>query len=212
VTLAAAIPKLRDLRASELSVALYQIFPPAINQIIGVALPIIEVTLALLFVSGLLTRYASVVFGLMLVAFIAGIASAWARGLSIDCGCFSPGGALAPGEEAQYGLEILRDIGFMAMVAFLMIWPRSVASVDNLLGLNPRSRADIAAELVPPEDALDEVLEDQEEADAALEVSGTGQAAQDGQDGQDREEETAEPNELHEVENASPAGPPEEKD
>jgi uncharacterized membrane protein YphA (DoxX/SURF4 family) len=140
VTLAAALPKLRDLRASQQSVALYQIFPPAINNLIGLGLPIVELALALLFVSGLLTRSAAIVFGLMLVAFMAGIASAWARGLNIDCGCFSPGGELGPGEHAAYGLEILRDTGFLAMSAFLAIWPRSPASLDRLLGLEPQAR------------------------------------------------------------------------
>jgi uncharacterized membrane protein YphA (DoxX/SURF4 family) len=146
VTLLAAIPKLRDLRGSGLSVGLYRIFPTQINQFIGVALPIIELTLAVLFLTGLLSRYASVVFGLMLVAFIAGIISAWARGLNINCGCFAIGTELAAGEQAKYGVEILRDAGFLAMTAFLAIWPRSVASLDNLFGLNPGGG--LAAELI----------------------------------------------------------------
>jgi uncharacterized membrane protein YphA (DoxX/SURF4 family) len=156
--LRAGLPKLLDLRASAQAVANYQLFPYAINQFIGVALPIVELALAVLFLTGLLTRYASVVFGLMLVAFIAGIAQAWARGLEMtDCGCLPPINAqLDPNAQAEYGKEILRDLGFMAMVVFLTIWPRSVASLDNVLGLNPRTRAERTALRVTDEYDFDE--------------------------------------------------------
>jgi uncharacterized membrane protein YphA (DoxX/SURF4 family) len=186
ITAAAAIPKLTDLRASRISVAAYELFPPAINKLIGVGLPIVELTLALLFLAGLLTRYASAIFGLMLIAFMAGIASAWARGLNINCGCFSSGGELAPGEQAQYGLEILRDCGFLVMVVFLVIWPRSVASLDTLLGLNPRARttsdanptADTTAAGLTPgteNQAVPKPTRNQAEAAATEVVDGIGQ-------------------------------------
>ncbi|MDR2379208.1 MAG: DoxX family membrane protein [Bifidobacteriaceae bacterium] len=167
VALAAAWPKLANLRGSVQSVALYQLFPPEVNQIIGVALPIVELTLGLAFLTGLLTRYAAIAFGAMLVVFIAGIISAWARGLSIDCGCFAIGAELEPGVKAQYGLEILRDVGFLAMTAFLAIWPRSKASLDTLIGLNPLSRAARRQELA---------------ALAALEHRGEDHGEHDGED------------------------------
>ena len=50
---------------------------------------------ALLLVLGLLTRPAAVVGGLLMLAFLVGIISAWARGLTIDCGCFGGGGTIA---------------------------------------------------------------------------------------------------------------------
>jgi hypothetical protein len=52
-----------------------------------------------------------------MVAFIIAISQAWARGLSIDCGCFGDGGAVDP-SETKYLETILRDIGF----AFLGFW------------------------------------------------------------------------------------------
>jgi uncharacterized membrane protein YphA (DoxX/SURF4 family) len=129
-----------DLTGSQNAVAAYQLFPVALSDLIGTVLPIVELVLALLFLSGLLTRPAAFLFGLMLIAFIAGIASAWARGLNIACGCFGVGGELTGGEQAQYGLEILRDIGFIALTAFLVIWPRSVLSLDRVFGLDPLPR------------------------------------------------------------------------
>jgi uncharacterized membrane protein YphA (DoxX/SURF4 family) len=196
----AAIPKLSDLRGSTQMVALYQIFPPAINQLIGVGLPIIELTLGILFLTGLLSRYASIVFGLMLVAFIAGIISAWARGLSIDCGCFSVDGALKPGEQTKYGQDILRDIGFMAMTAFLAIWPRSMASADTLLGLNPRTRAERAAALseFDPDQAHEDGLDDPYEEDFGQEDFDEDHHNEDGHEEGDYDEDDHGEGALHE--------------
>jgi uncharacterized membrane protein YphA (DoxX/SURF4 family) len=145
----AAVPKLADLRTSQQAVSNYRLFPAAINQLIGVGLPIIELALALLILAGLLTRYAAVVFGLMLVVFIAGIISAWARGLNIDCGCF-PGikADLSADVGARYVGDIARDVGFVAMTVFLAVWPRSALSLDKRFGLDPQRRA----ELVQAED------------------------------------------------------------
>jgi uncharacterized membrane protein YphA (DoxX/SURF4 family) len=157
----AAIPKLTDFNASWQSVAAYRLFPPTINQIIGVALPIVELVLAILLLVGLLSRYSAVLFGVMLIVFIAGIVSAWARGLNIACGCFGPGGDLTAGEQAKFGQEIARDLGFMVMTAFGAIWPKSKGSLDTLLGLDPppRTRAqameDLAEDLVDQPDGGD---------------------------------------------------------
>jgi uncharacterized membrane protein YphA (DoxX/SURF4 family) len=140
VALAAALPKFANLRGSRKSVAAYQLFPPELDRLIAVGLPVLELVVAVLLVTGLMTRYAAALFGAMLVAFIAGIASAWARGLKIACGCFDEGGELAAGQQAQYGLEILRDVGLVALAVFLVIWPRSPFSLDRLFSLEPVPR------------------------------------------------------------------------
>ena len=137
VALAAALPKLGDLRAFQRSVAAYEIFPMGINNLIGVAVPIVELVIAVVLVAGLLTRYAAAVFGLMMLVFIVGIAQAWARGLNIACGCFEIGGTLGPDEKAQYGIEIARDVGLALLAAVLMIWPASPASLDQRLRVDP---------------------------------------------------------------------------
>jgi hypothetical protein len=62
--------------------------------------------------------------------FIAGVTQAWARGLSIDCGCFGGGGAVDPGETA-YVAELLRDAGFLALAVWLVVRPRTYRSVDR---------------------------------------------------------------------------------
>jgi hypothetical protein len=62
-----------------------------------------------------------------------GIASAWARGLSIDCGCFGGGGQLGPGRHPNYAPEILRDVGLLLVAAFLVSWPRTRLAIDEWL-------------------------------------------------------------------------------
>ncbi|RNL86505.1 MauE/DoxX family redox-associated membrane protein [Halostreptopolyspora alba] len=116
------------------SVEAYQLFPPAVAEFIGYTLPLFEFALALLLVVGLATRYVAAVSGLLMIVFIAGIISAWARGLTIDCGCFGTGGEVTP-EETRYGLDIARDVGFLALAGIVMVWPRSPFALDRLFGL-----------------------------------------------------------------------------
>ena len=66
-----------------------------------------------------------------MVVFIAGISSAWARGLSIDCGCFSKGGALPVGADPDYTWDILRDVAFLSLAVFLILLPISRFSIDG---------------------------------------------------------------------------------
>jgi hypothetical protein len=66
------------------------------------------------------------------VAFIIGIASAWARGLNIDCGCFGEGGTIDP-SQTRYLEEILRDVGLVLCAAWLVIRPRTAYSLERTL-------------------------------------------------------------------------------
>ncbi|GLU45922.1 MauE/DoxX family redox-associated membrane protein [Nocardiopsis ansamitocini] len=120
------------------SVAAYELFSDGMNQFIGYTLPLFEIALALLLIIGLATRYVAALSALLMAVFIAGIISAWARGLTIDCGCFSSGGQVAAGETA-YGVDIVRDIGFMLLAGIVMVWPRSPFALDGFLGLYPDS-------------------------------------------------------------------------
>ena len=54
----------------------------------------------------------------LLVAFIVGIGSAWARGLQIDCGCFG-GGGFDENAADDYPWDIARDVGLLALSVWL---------------------------------------------------------------------------------------------
>lgn len=114
------------------AVQAYEIFPMELAGWIGLALPWIQIILGALLLLGLFTRASAVLGTLMMLAFIAGVAQAWARGLTIDCGCFSSGGQVGAG-ETQYPQTIARDLGFAAAGVWLWVRPRSLASLDRLL-------------------------------------------------------------------------------
>ncbi|QLQ39603.1 MauE/DoxX family redox-associated membrane protein [Micromonospora robiginosa] len=133
VWLIAGGAKVGDLAASGRAVNAYQVMPYDLATVIGAALPFVELALGLLLLVGLATRVGAGVSAALLVVFVAGIASAWARGLAIDCGCFGSGGQLGAGESPSYLPEILRDLGFLALAGFLLIWPRTPFSVDGWL-------------------------------------------------------------------------------
>lgn len=110
----------------------YQLLPHDVAGYVGYALPIIEVILGLLLILGLFTRISAVISSLLLVAFIIGIAQAWARGLTIDCGCFGGGGTVAA-DETSYLPRILEDLGLLACGLWLSWRPRSLLSLERLL-------------------------------------------------------------------------------
>lgn len=133
VWLVAGGAKVGDLAASGRAVNAYQLMPYDVAKVVGAALPFAEVALGLLLLVGFATRLAAAVSAGLLVVFLAGIASAWARGLSIDCGCFGGGGTLGAGERPSYLLEVVRDVGFLALAGFLLAWPRTRLSLDARL-------------------------------------------------------------------------------
>lgn len=132
VFLFAGLPKLGNLKLSQYATRAYEIFPYQVADVIGVVQPIVEVALGVLLLLGLFVRPMAILSSVMLVVFIAGIASAWARGLAIDCGCFSKGGAVDPSETA-YPWEIARDVLFLILAGLLVWRPRSRFSLDGAL-------------------------------------------------------------------------------
>lgn len=125
--------KLGDLDGSIRAVNAYQLLDPDLARVVGAALPLVEVAVGLFLLTGLATRFAAAAAGTLMAVFVAGIASAWARGLRIDCGCFGGGGELGVDERPAYGGEIARDIALLLAAAFLVVWPRTVLSIDGWL-------------------------------------------------------------------------------
>lgn len=135
VLIVAGVPKFRDQIQSVTAVKAYQLLPDSVATMVGHALPIVEIVIGILLVVGLLTRVAAVVGGLLMVAFVFGIAWAWAHGLKIDCGCFGGGGQLKAGQEPTYLLDILRDGGLVLCAAWTVWFPPGRFALDGALGL-----------------------------------------------------------------------------
>ena len=133
VWLVAGATKVGDLAASARAVNAYDLMSYDTAKVIGAVQPFLEIALGLLLLAGLATRLTAAISAVLLVLFIAGIVSAWARGLRIDCGCFSSGGELGAGRDTAYGVDILRDLGFLALAGLLLWRPRSRFSIDGAL-------------------------------------------------------------------------------
>ena len=130
VLLVAGAIKVADPVTSEQAVRAYDLLPDGLVTPVGWGLPFLEVALGLLLLVGFGTRIAAAVGGVLMIVFIAAVSSAWARGLSIDCGCFGGGGQVEPG-QTQYVQEILRDTGLLALAAWLVRFPRSRFALDT---------------------------------------------------------------------------------
>lgn len=137
VWLWAGLIKLPDLSSSVSAVRAYQLLPEAVVPAVGYLLPPLEILIGLCLVLGLWVRPAAIASAVLFVGFIIGIASVWARGIEIDCGCFGGGGA-EEGASGKYPWEIARDVALLAASLWLVARPRAPWSLAALVGHDVR--------------------------------------------------------------------------
>ena len=130
VLLVAGGLKIGNLPKSAMAVRSYEMLPIPLANFLGYTLPWIEIGLGLLLIVGVTVKISGALGALTTLAFIIAIAQAWARGLSIDCGCFGGGGAIDP-EDTKYLSEIIRDIGLMALGIFLYFYPKGRFALEK---------------------------------------------------------------------------------
>jgi uncharacterized membrane protein YphA (DoxX/SURF4 family) len=127
--------KLFDPHGTVASVKAYQLIPDNLVSLVAAVLPFLELALGLLLLFGVGVRIVAVLSGLLLLVYIAGIAQSWARGLTIDCGCFGGGGQVAaradttPGDPARHRIPAARGVA-------------DRAALDLPLGRRPAHRPD----------------------------------------------------------------------
>lgn len=132
VWLASGLIKAADPNQTFAAVRAYQVLPDGAVGPVAAVLPFLELAFGVLVLAGIGTRLMGVLSAALLLIYIAGVAQSWARGLTIDCGCFGGGGQVAAG-QTQYPQEILRDIGFLVLAGWLIVRPRTWLAVDGLL-------------------------------------------------------------------------------
>jgi uncharacterized membrane protein YphA (DoxX/SURF4 family) len=130
VLVVAGALKIADPQASVAAVRAYELLPTGLATIVGWGLPFLELVLGLLLLTGIAVRPTALATAVLLAVFVAAVASAAARGLSIDCGCFGSGGAVPPGQTA-YGAEIARDLALLAAAGWLVARPQSRLSLGG---------------------------------------------------------------------------------
>ncbi len=112
----ASIDKIANPAAFAKDVYNYQILPDALINLTALILPWLELFLGLCLVAGIWLPGAVITVNGLLIVFMASLIFNLARGLDVNCGCFSTGSD-APAISA--GWYLLRDVGFLAVGVFL---------------------------------------------------------------------------------------------
>jgi uncharacterized membrane protein YphA (DoxX/SURF4 family) len=128
VMLVAGALKVTDPATASQAVRAYELLPESLVAPVGWGLPFLEIAIGLLLIIGFGVRASAVAAGVFMIVFIAAVSSAWARDLSIDCGCFGGGGQVAVG-QTKYLQEILRDVGLLILAGWLWFSPVSKFAV-----------------------------------------------------------------------------------
>lgn len=118
IFLAAAVPKILDPSGFALDISHYAILPDALVNLVAIILPWVEAVGALALLSGFAAEGGLLLVNGLMAVFLAALASAWIRGLDIDCGCFGHSAA-----RGHVGLAFLRDLGFLVL-GLLAAWLR----------------------------------------------------------------------------------------
>ena len=132
VWLVSGLLKAADPDQTYVAVRAYDVLPEPGVEVVAALLPWVELALGVLLLVGVGTRLVAALSAVLLVVFVAGVTQAWARGLSIDCGCFGGGGAVEPG-QTTYVQELLRDTGFLLMAGWLVARPHTLVALDDRL-------------------------------------------------------------------------------
>jgi protein-disulfide isomerase len=165
----AALTKIGDPAATVRAVRAYRILPELVVVPFAHALPPIELAVAVLLLTGIALRFAAALSAGLLAMFVIGIASAWARGLKIDCGCFGGGG---PTANPAYLGELLRDGLLLAVAVVVGLIGHSAWSVQaRQVDLPKEPRGATRAQLRHHRAALGQAIAARRRA----ELLGTGQ-------------------------------------
>ncbi len=115
----------------------YRMLPGSLARPFGLALPWVEVLLALYLLVGLFTRVAAVVMGAVLVMFLFALGVQLAHGHTGDCGCVvgitNPVITAFVGGNTIGAFDLVRDAVLLLMAATIALTPRPILAVDALL-------------------------------------------------------------------------------
>jgi len=117
----ASIDKIANPGGFALSIYNYRMLPHETINFMAIVMPWLELVTGILIIVGVLMRGSALWIGVMLMVFIIALSSALARGLDIDCGCFSVEG----GHGVDTGL-LIRDI-LMFFGALIVMFVRRPA-------------------------------------------------------------------------------------
>jgi uncharacterized membrane protein YphA (DoxX/SURF4 family) len=117
---ASSLAKLGDLHSFAEEVHNFKLLPIALDHLVTMTLPWIELVAALALILGVRARSGAIVVAFLLVVFTTGVVTAMARGLDIECGCFGT----ADGTRVGL-LKVLENSGMLALALIGSLRARS---------------------------------------------------------------------------------------
>jgi uncharacterized membrane protein YphA (DoxX/SURF4 family) len=115
----AALAKLGQLEAFATQVHNFRLVPVALENLVALTLPWIELLAALALILNVRARSGAVVVTALLAVFTVGVLQAMIRGLDFECGCFGTS------DGTRVGMfKILQNLGMFVVAVFAARRPR----------------------------------------------------------------------------------------
>jgi putative oxidoreductase len=113
----------------------YDMLPLFSIGFLSVIIPFIEFLCGLFLILGIFKRGSAFIIMLMLVFFLLGLGQAYARGLSIDCGCFSVS-ASSPAEGGVYLLMRIAEDVLMLIGVIIIFFTENKIYKNKIKNIN----------------------------------------------------------------------------
>jgi uncharacterized membrane protein YphA (DoxX/SURF4 family) len=97
---------------------------PLIN-LMAITLPWVELVVGILFILGVRVKANIILLAAMLLMFNFAVAVAWARGLDINCGCYS-----SVAEQTVGFAKLAENFAMFAALAFMYFFPNNKLSLE----------------------------------------------------------------------------------
>lgn len=112
------------------SIEAYKLLPAVFIHPMSVIIPWIQIVCGLFFIFDIYAQSAALILSGLLVVYTAAIAQAFARGMSMDCGCFD----LIQGLEDKVGWKaIIRDLIFLGMTGTVFLFDKNTVNIYGLI-------------------------------------------------------------------------------
>lgn len=121
----AAVEKIVQTDTFAVTILRYQMVPEAVVNLIAIFLPWIELVVGMALLFGMKVRPAAFLAGLLMLLFTFAVASAWFRGLNIECGCF--GSAAATQVSIK---KLIENLGIFALTVITFVSPHSGKKIE----------------------------------------------------------------------------------
>jgi uncharacterized membrane protein YphA (DoxX/SURF4 family) len=106
----------------------YKFLPSAFINVFAIVIPYIELIAGIFLIFGIYKRGSSFLISFLLIIFIIALAQAYARGLDIDCACFS---LESSGQKSDIFQRIIEDLILLTLSIVIYIKSKIIINKEN---------------------------------------------------------------------------------